>query len=139
MVKECTPRLDSQKVVPGMQTQSCLALEAEILSPPAPRVDGIPPSRDLLAQSPCMWPLISSWVGGTCPVIKQEQAKLLTALSRPGGRGPPKSCFWVFVLAWHKHVGEMSLHHSGIPFQVTNGLGSPWPWSPDLSKEATQL
>lgn len=57
-------------------------------------------------------------------MIKQKQAKLLTALSRPGGAGPLKSCFWVFMLAWHKHVGELSLHHSGITFQVTNGLGS---------------
>lgn len=29
------------------------------------------------------------------------------------------------MLAWHKHAGELTLHHSGITLQLTNTLGSP--------------
>lgn len=96
--------------------------EAEIVSlPHCAHVDGI---LFLQNNGSATFHVASQKHLGDCPAIKQEQAKLLTTLSRPG-RGPLKRCCWVSMLAWHKHAGELTLYHSGITLQLTNTLGSP--------------
>ena len=59
-----------------------------------------------------------------CPLIKQEQAKLVTALPRPG-RNPPKRCFWLFRLAWGRQEGKLTLQLPGAScLRITNTSGS---------------
>lgn len=61
---------------------------------------------------------------GDCPAIRQQHAKLLTTLSRPGG--PLRGASGCQSLTWHKHhAGKLTLHHLDLTLQLTNTLGFP--------------
>lgn len=80
MVTSSAQRLYSQQVVVGTQTQSCLIPKAELSRPPHCAQVVASPFLRTTAQPPSTWP--QKWLG--LPLMEQEQAKALAALSQPG-------------------------------------------------------